>query len=133
MQTKKKIAFGWYGGKFSHIDWLLPLLPVAEHFCEPFGGSAAVLVNRNPSPVETYNDLDREVVTFFKVLREQPDALIRIIGLTPFSREEFEFAIDHQENGELSDLERARLFYAILFICSIVSDFNTSSSIKNLS
>jgi len=21
------IAFGWYGGKYSHLDWLLPLLP----------------------------------------------------------------------------------------------------------
>ncbi|MBI4669473.1 MAG: DNA adenine methylase [Elusimicrobia bacterium] len=107
----KKIAFGWYGGKFSHLDWLLPLLPPAEHFYEPFGGSAAVLLNRNPSPVETYNDLDGEVVNFFKILREKPDDLIRAIGLTPFSREEFEFAIDHQEDKSLSDLERARLFF----------------------
>lgn len=110
-QIKKKIAFGWYGGKFSHLDWLLPLLPVAEHFCEPFGGSAAVLVNRDPAPIETYNDLDGEVVNFFRVLREKPDDLIRAIGLTPFSREEFEFAIDHQEDIKLSNLERARLFF----------------------
>lgn len=110
-QTRKKIAFGWYGGKFSHLEWLLPLLPVAEHFCEPFGGSAAVLVNRDPAPVETYNDLDGEVVNFFRVLRENPNDLIRAIGLTPFSREEFEFAIDHQEDTNLSNLERARLFF----------------------
>jgi len=110
-QTNKKIAFGWYGGKFSHLDWLLPLLPSADHFCEPFGGSAAVLINRTPAPVETYNDLDGEVVTFFKVLRTQPDELIRAIGLTPFSRKEFEFAIEHEEDEQLSDLERARLFF----------------------
>lgn len=110
-QTNKKIAFGWYGGKFSHLDWLLPLLPPAEHFCEPFGGSAAVLINRTPSPLETYNDLDGEVVIFFKVLREQSDQLIRAIGLTPFSRKEFEFAIEHEEDDQLSDLERARLFF----------------------
>ncbi len=52
----KAIAFGWYGGKYSHLDWLLPLLPEAHHYCEPFAGSAAVLINRLPSPVETYND-----------------------------------------------------------------------------
>lgn len=109
--TNKKIAFGWYGGKFSHLDWLLPLLPPAQHFCEPFGGSAAVLINRNPAPVETYNDLDGEVVIFFKVLRTQPDELIRAIGLTPFSRKEFEFAIEHEDDNKLSDLERARLFF----------------------
>ena len=56
------IAFGWYGGKFSHLKWLLPLLPSCQHYCEPFGGSAAVLLNRAPSPVETYNDIDGEVV-----------------------------------------------------------------------
>lgn len=110
-QINKKIAFGWYGGKFSHLDWLLPLLPPAQHFCEPFGGSAAVLINRAPAPVETYNDLDGEVVIFFKVLRTQPDELIRAIGLTPFSRKEFEFAIEHEDDKKLSDLERARLFF----------------------
>jgi len=54
-QKRKLIAFGWYGGKFSHLDWLLPLLPECHHYCEPFAGSAAVLLNRDPSPVEAYN------------------------------------------------------------------------------
>src|SRR5215211_4704182 len=105
----KSIAFGWYGGKYSHLDWLLPLLPQSEHYCEPFGGSAAVLINRAPSPVETYNDLDGEVVNFFRVLREQKDELIQAIGLTPFSREELKIAINSGDN--ISDLERARRFF----------------------
>ncbi len=106
---RKIIAFGWYGGKYSHLDWLLPLLPYGTHFCEPFGGSSAVLINREPSPVETYNDIDGEVVNFFKVLREEKDELIEAIGLTPFSRKEFEVAI--HSSDEVSDLERARRFY----------------------
>ncbi len=104
------IAFGWYGGKYSHLDWLLPLLPDAQHFCEPFGGSAAVLINRPPAPVETYNDLDGEVVNFFRVLRDQKETLIEQIGLTPFSREEFELACQ-KPTDEISELERARRFY----------------------
>lgn len=106
----KKIAFGWYGGKYSHLDWLLPLLPKTTHYCEPFGGSAAVLLNRTPSPVETYNDLDGQVVNFFRVLRDQKDQLIESIGLTPFSREEFRLAIAKEEDN-LPDLERARRFF----------------------
>jgi DNA adenine methylase len=62
--NNKLIAFGWYGGKFNHLDWLLRLLPQTKHFCEPFGGSAAVLINRKHSPIETYNDIDGEVVNF---------------------------------------------------------------------
>ncbi len=106
----KRIAFGWYGGKFSHLDWLLPLLPEATHYCEPFGGSAAVLLNREPTPIETYNDIDGEVVNFFRVLRNEKDDLIEAIGLTPFSREEFEKAINEAQEG-LTDVERARRFY----------------------
>lgn len=110
--TQKRIAFGWYGGKYSHLDWLLPLLPRTLHYCEPYGGSAAVLLNRVPAPVETYNDLDGEVVNFFRVLRDRRDDLIAAIALTPFSREEFCAAIEANGNGhDLSDVERARLFY----------------------
>ena len=109
-QTGKHIAFGWYGGKYSHLDWLLPLLPKTTHFCDVFGGSAAVLINRIPSPVETYNDLDSELVTFFRVLRNQKDALIEAIGLTPFSREELATACA-KPTEDLTDLERARRFF----------------------
>src|SRR4030042_3344170 len=110
LRLRKMIAFGWYGGKYSHLDWLLPLLPDCHHYCEPFGGSAAVLLNRDPSPVETYNDIDGEVVNFFGVLRDQKEALIEAIGLTPFSREEFQLAIE-KPDGSVSGLERARRFY----------------------
>ncbi len=106
----KRIVFGWYGGKFSHLAWLLPLLPKCHHYCEPFAGSAAVLLNREPSPVETYNDIDGEVVNFFQVLRNKPETLTRAVGLTPFSRQELAIAV--ATNGDrISDVERARRFY----------------------
>src|SRR5687768_4552740 len=108
-RTRKLIPFGWYGGKFSHLDYLLPLLPEAHHYCEPFAGSGAVLLNRRPCLVETYNDLDGEVVNFFRVLRDQKDALVEAIGLTPFSREEFALACTL--DPEVSPLERARRFF----------------------
>lgn len=109
LRCAKVIPFGWYGGKYSHLDWLLPLLPKCHHYCEPFAGSGAVLLNRGPSPVETYNDLDGEVVNFFRVLRKQGDDLVKAIGLTPFSREEFAVAcrLDPTE----TPFERARRFY----------------------
>lgn len=106
---RKLIAFGWYGGKYSHLDWLLPLLPKCHHYCEPFAGSAAVLINRAPSPIETYNDLDGEVCNFFRMLRQEKDKLTEAIALTPFSREEF--AIACELDPAQSPLERARRFY----------------------
>ncbi|MGH7099373.1 MAG: DNA adenine methylase [Stellaceae bacterium] len=112
LRSKKQrlIVFGWYGGKFSHLDWLLPLLPPCHHYCEPFSGSGAVLLNRPPTLIETYNDIDGDVVNFFRVLRDRADELIRAISLTPFSREEYHQAI-YGKTKAISDVERARRFY----------------------
>jgi DNA adenine methylase len=66
-------------------------------------------LNRKPSPVETYNDLDGEVCNFFRVLRDQKQLLVEAIGMTPFSREEFALAC--RLDPDLSPIERARRFY----------------------
>jgi len=109
-RRQKMIAFGYYGGKFSHLDFIIPLLPNdCTHYCEPFGGSAAVLINRQPAPVETYNDLDSEVANFFTCLRDSGEDLIRRIALTPFSREELVKA--HSAESIDDKVERARRFF----------------------
>lgn len=105
----KRIVFGWYGGKFNHLNWILPLLPECHHYCEPFAGSAAVLMNRAPAKIETYNDIDGEVVNFFRVLRTKRDQLVEALTLTPFSREEFSLSL--HSDADLNELERARRFY----------------------
>ena len=46
-RRRKMIAFGWYGGKYVHLGFILPHLPTdAGHFCDVYGGSAAVLINQ---------------------------------------------------------------------------------------
>lgn len=108
-KKRNLLAFGWYGGKYSHLDWLLPLLPRTDRYCEPFAGSGAVLINREPSPVETYNDLDGEVCNFFRQLRDDGPKLVEALNLTPFSREEFATACELDPN--LDGFERARRFF----------------------
>ena len=51
---KKLVAFPWFGGKSDHLKWLLPIIDRLDHttYVEPYGGSAAVLLNKKPSPVE---------------------------------------------------------------------------------
>ncbi len=110
VRRAKMIAFGYYGGKFTHLDFILPFLPEdRQHYCEPFGGSAAVLINRPAAAIETYNDLDSEVTNFFRVLRDNSEELIRRIALTPFSREELVLALAREV--VLDPLERARRFF----------------------
>ena len=110
-KTNQISAFSWYGGKTYHLDWLLPIINEIPHktYVESFGGSAAVLLNKIPSEIEVYNDVYSEVVNFFKVLRTNSEELIRLLELTPYSREEFALACDIKK--DLPDIEKARLFF----------------------
>lgn len=104
-----RAALRYYGAKWSVADWIVSHFPPHHGYVEPYGGSAAVLLRKPPAPRETYNDLDSAVVAFWRCLRDQPDALIRAVELTPFAREEMDGA-DIDATG-LTDLERARRLY----------------------
>lgn len=105
----RKNAFSWYGGKYTHLNFILPHIPKnAQCFVEVCGGSGVVLWNLPPFPVEVFNDLNGEVVHFFRMLRDFPEELIRLISLTPWSREELSIS---RKVEEVSDIERARRFY----------------------
>lgn len=77
----------WVGGKARLVDWIIPHLRVpCVTYCEPFGGSAAVLLNRDPAEVEIYNDVDGALATFMLCVREHPDELLRAVGELPYAR-----------------------------------------------
>lgn len=103
----------YYGGKQTAARQIVSLLPKHEHYVEPFAGSLAVLLAKPPSRMETVNDLDRDLMVFWKTLRDQPDELERVCGLTPHSRAEYEAAVA-ADLEELPDLERARLVWVRL-------------------
>ncbi|WP_161987581.1 DNA adenine methylase [Arcticibacter tournemirensis] len=107
---KKQIAFSYLGGKYYHLDWLLPLLECvnAYSFVDLFAGSFAVTLNIRPHRIMTANDINGEVVNFFMVLRDQPDELVHLLQLTPYSREEYKNA---RIDLSLPDIERARRFF----------------------
>ena len=81
--------------------------PPHECYVEPFGGAMGVLLRKEPAPFEVYNDLDGEVVRFFRVLRDHTEELIRLVELTPWSREEQRLSFEATDD----DLEAARRFY----------------------
>lgn len=78
------------GSKWRMADWIIANMPKHGTYLEPYLGSGAVFFTKRPSTVETINDIDRHIVDFFKVLREHPDELARVVELTPWSRLEYE-------------------------------------------
>lgn len=97
--------FPYLGGKMLLADQIVSLLPAHEHYVEPYAGSLSMLLAKPASRMETVNDLDGDLVTFWRVLRERPDDLARVCALTPHSRAEHAAAYDLDACG---DLERAR-------------------------
>ncbi len=80
----------YFGGKQTIAPWIASLLPPHEHYVEPFAGGLSVLFAKKPSRMETVNDLDQDLMTFWRVLRDRPDDLLRACMLTPHGRAEFE-------------------------------------------
>src|SRR5436853_3428866 len=94
--AKLRPPFAWFGGKGHLKNKLLPLIPKHEIYVEPFGGAASLLLAKEPSPVEVYNDLDSGLVNFFRVLRDSRRfrRLQLLSYLTPYSREEYDTALE---------------------------------------
>jgi len=97
--------FKYYGSKVRVAPLIVAMFPEHNYYVEPFAGSLAVLLAKRRSPSETVNDIDGDLMTFWRVLRDRPDELIRVCALTPHSRAEFEACYDL---SVADDVERAR-------------------------
>lgn len=89
--------------------WIISYFPPHMNYVEPCCGACSVLLQKPRSPLETVNDLDGNVVNFFRMLRDQPGELIRKIRLTPWARAEYELSLEPCEDV----VERARRFFVM--------------------
>lgn len=101
-----KSVLKYPGAKNRLAPWICEYIPKHDVYLEPFAGSLAVLFNKPRSHIETVNDLDGEIVNFFRILRSRGEELEHLISLTPFSRREYESAYEFCDD----ELERARRF-----------------------
>lgn len=100
-----KPPFPYFGGKITKGPAIAALLPPHRHYVEPFCGSLAVLLAKTPSKMETVNDLDGALMTFWRVLRDQPADFARACALTPHSRAELHASYNLDD---CADVEVAR-------------------------
>lgn len=90
----KAPAIRYHGAKFRLAKWVIAHMPEHQCYVESFGGAAGVLLQKPRSHGEVYNDLDGDVVNFFRVLRdpEQRSRLQELLTLTPYARDEFDLS-----------------------------------------
>lgn len=112
MTTPTRPALRWHGGKWKLAPWLLQHMPPHRVYVEPFGGGANLLLRKARAISEVYNDLDAELVNFFRICRNQPAKLAAALSLTPYARDEYDGLYD-QARGRI---ERARRFVTRSFM-----------------
>jgi len=106
----------YMGAKWRLAPWIIRHFPWPhDAYVEPFGGSAAVLLRKPPSPLEVWNDLGEEVYNFFVVLRDEAlcARLVRALEFTPWHRKEFEECYAGLGGPEDDPVERARRFAVV--------------------
>ena len=103
----------WAGGKSRVRDLITRALPDHRAYVEPFGGAGSVLLAKSPAPVEVYNDLDGELVNFFRALRDDPDGLLRAFRWALVSRNEY-VRLAGLDPAKLTPTERAYRFYYLV-------------------
>lgn len=110
--TPKKSIIRWHGAKWRIAPWVLSHFPPHKVYVEPFGGSAAVLLQKERALTEVYNDLDGEIVNMFQVIRRNPEKLAAQLAMTPYARDEYDGLYEEVAD----DIERARRFIARSFM-----------------
>jgi DNA adenine methylase len=90
----KRPVLQYHGGKWRLAPWIISHFASHRIYTETFGGAASVLLRKQRSYSEIYNDLDGEVVNLFRVVRDpmQGRELVRMLTLTPYARSEFDTA-----------------------------------------
>lgn len=103
----------WFGGKQKMADRIIALFPAHAVYVEAFGGGGSVLLTKTPATLDVYNDLDDGLVTFFRVLRDDPERLVPLLELSPYSRSEWQTCRETWRDPGLDDVERARRWFVV--------------------
>jgi DNA adenine methylase len=94
----------YYGGKQKLAAQIVALMPPHVAYLEPFAGGAAVLFAKPPAERETLNDIDGQIMRFWRALRDQPEQLASAVAATPYGRAEWEASHEPADD----DVEAAR-------------------------
>lgn len=112
-----KIPFAYPGAKGDHLAEILPHLPYGSGYGEAFGGTGVVLLNRDPSKLEIFNDRYSGVTDFFRVVRDPKlyPLFMERVNATVHSREEFIWCKATWKNHDDTVERAARWYYTVRF------------------
>ena len=103
----------YIGGKHRLAAEIISLLPEHTTYVEPFSGGAQVLFHKTPSKVEVLNDLDFDIVNFFRCCQWHHQELVRHLQYMVVSRKWYQI-LRATDPATLTDIQRAGNFFFLL-------------------
>lgn len=103
----------YMGGKSLLTKKIIPLIPQHQCYCEVFSGAAWLLFRKEESEVEIINDINSDLVTLYRVIKNHLEEFIRYLKWILVARDEFtRFKTENPD--ALTDIQRAVRFYYLL-------------------
>ena len=107
----------YIGGKSKLAETIIKMIPAHKAYCEVFAGAAWVFFRKEPSKYEFINDLDSDLVCFYRVLQNHLEEFLKQFKWLLTSREWWEDWKRQQEAGGLTDIQRAARYYYLQRMC----------------
>jgi len=104
--------FRYFAAKGRIARHIINIMPPHKCYCEPFGGSAVILLKKRPSSVEVYNDIYVDLVNLFTCIQRDPDRLKKEARCIPCSRLIFQKCLEELKStqAKIPDYSRAAKF-----------------------
>lgn len=91
---KLRPAVKWHGGKTYLARRIIALFPEHSTYIEPFAGGLSVLLNKPESADEVANDLNSDLIQFYRDLRDDSQLIVRAQS-TPYEEKTFRNALEY--------------------------------------
>lgn len=119
--VKKQGPLTYYGGKKRLVNQILPLIPNHRIYCEPYFGGGAVFFAKKPSYLEVINDINDNLINFYKMCQTNYSELSTMIKRAIYSESEYKWARQvYHGQKQVDDIEKAYATF-IVFNMSINS------------
>jgi DNA adenine methylase len=107
----------YVGGKSKLSKQIISLIPPHSIYCEAFAGAGWIFFRKDPSKSEILNDLDSDLISFYRVLQNHLEEFLKQFKWLLQSREQFEDWKSQLDSRGLTDIQKAARYYYLQRLC----------------
>ena len=113
LHSPKLLLMHYMGGDYYLTPYIARMIPPHTTYVEVFGGGAPLLLNKPPSKVEVYNDIDGDLVNLFMVVKDRIKEFMEYFEWILYSRKiYYDFLRNYKR--ERDPVKRAVMYYYII-------------------